>query len=49
MVNSELATEEKEEKMVLAHSPVPPYRRVFHGVLFLAVIYLAAIFTWSLM
>ena len=49
MVDPDRAPEDTDKKMVLAHSPVPPYRRVFHGVLFLAVIYLGVIFAWSLM
>jgi hypothetical protein len=33
-----------EEKMVLAHEPVPGYRAIFYIVLAAAVIYLAVIF-----
>jgi len=36
--------EEKEEKMILSHEPVPGYRRVFHVIVIIAVIYLGIIF-----
>ena len=36
--------EEKEEKMVLSHEPVPGYRRIFHTVVLIAALYLAIIF-----
>lgn len=35
---------EHEEKMILAHDPVPGYRAIFYIVLAVAVIYLAVIF-----
>ncbi len=36
--------EEKEEKMVLSHEPVPGYRGVLYVVLSIAVLYLGVIF-----
>jgi hypothetical protein len=36
--------EEEEEKMTLSHEPVPGYRRVFHIIVLIAVIYLGIIF-----
>lgn len=36
--------EEKEEKMVLSHEPVPGYRSVLYIVLLIAVLYLGIIF-----
>lgn len=37
----------EEEKMILSHEPVPGYRKVFHIVIFVAVLYLAIIFLIS--
>ncbi len=34
----------EKEKMILTHGEVPGYRRVFYIVLYLAVLYLVAIF-----
>lgn len=39
--------DEKKEKMILAHDPVPGYRRYFYCVLSAAVIYLVIIFLYS--
>ncbi len=36
--------EKKEEKMILSHEPVPGYRRIFHIIVIIAVIYLGIIF-----
>jgi hypothetical protein len=36
--------EEKEEKMTLSHGAVPGYRRVFHIIVLMAVIYPGIIF-----
>ena len=36
--------EEKEEKIILSHEPVPGYRRVFHIIVIIAVTYLGIIF-----
>lgn len=33
-----------EEKMILSHEPVPGYRRIFHIVILVAVLYLGIIF-----
>ena len=33
-----------EEKMILSHEPVPGYRKVFHIVILVAVLYLGIIF-----
>ena len=35
---------EHEEKMILAHDPVPGYRTIFYVVSAVAVVYLAVIF-----
>jgi hypothetical protein len=37
----------EKEKMILSHEPVPGYRRVFHVVVSVAVLYLAMIFLGS--
>jgi hypothetical protein len=37
----------EEGKMILSHEPVPGYRRVFHIVISVAVLYLAIIFLVS--
>ncbi|GAB5046236.1 hypothetical protein [Thermodesulfovibrio sp. TK110] len=34
---------ENEEKMILKHDPIPPYRTVFYIVFAIGVIYLAII------
>lgn len=36
--------EDKEEKMVLAHEPVPGYRQAFYIALAIGVIYLVVVF-----
>jgi len=36
-----------EEKMILSHEPVPGYRKIFHVVVVVAVLYLGAIFLMS--
>jgi hypothetical protein len=36
-----------EEKMMLSHEPVSGYRRVFHIVVLVAVLYLGIILFWS--
>lgn len=36
-----------EEKMILSHEPVPGYRKIFHVVVVVAVLYLGAIFLIS--
>jgi hypothetical protein len=33
-----------EEKMILSHEPVPGYRKIFHIVILVAVLYLGIIF-----
>jgi hypothetical protein len=33
-----------EEKMILSHEPVPGYRKIFHIVVIVAVLYLGFIF-----
>jgi len=37
----------EQEKKILSHEPVPGYRRVFHIVICVAVLYLAIIFLVS--
>ena len=44
MQNKEHQNKENEEKMILAHEPVPGYPTIFWIVLAAAVIYLALIF-----
>ena len=34
----------EEEKMILDHGPVPPYRKVFHISVIIGFLYLAFIF-----
>jgi len=41
--------EEKKEKMVLSHEPVPGYRKIFHIVILIAVLYLVVIFLRSIL
>ena len=36
--------EDKEEKMILAHEPVPGYRQAFYIALAIGVIYLVVVF-----
>jgi hypothetical protein len=36
-----------EEKTILSHEPVPGYRKVFHIVVLVAVLYLGVIFLKS--
>lgn len=36
-----------EEKMILSHEPVPGYKRVFHIVVLLALLYLGIVFLRS--
>ena len=38
-----------EEKMELSHEPVPGYRKVFHIAILVGVLYLGAIFIWSVL
>lgn len=35
---------EGKEKMILSHEPVPGYRKIFHIVLLVSVLYLGFIF-----
>ncbi len=39
---------EKQEKMILAHEPVPGYRQAFYIALAVGVIYLVIVFVWAL-
>ena len=36
-----------KEKMILSHEPVPGYKRVFHIVVLLALLYLGIVFLRS--
>ena len=36
-----------EEKMILSHEPVPGYKRVFHIVVLVALLYLGIVFLGS--
>ena len=40
---------EKEEKMILAHEPVPGYRKIFYIAIAVGVVYLVAVFAWALL
>jgi hypothetical protein len=40
--------EEQQEKMILAHEPVPGYRTAFYIALAVGVIYLVVVFGWTL-
>lgn len=40
--------EEKQEKMILTHEPVPGYRICLYITLAVGVIYLIVVFAWTL-
>lgn len=40
---------EQEERMILAHEPVPGYRTAFYIALAVGVIYLVVVFSWALL